>query len=206
MGLALLKPTLPLLWGGWQLLGGHWRAVGTAVATALAFVLLSALIVSPQALVDYPAHLLGVAGGEAPGVHPAEMINWRGAAERLEIGAWLVVVGELVTLGLVLIAWLRSTSRHLGASAAFLATPLIVWHANQHEFVLASLGVLLAVVAAQEWRSRLATAAVVVQALLWTGPILDPQASAWMIFLIMLSWLIVVAVLAVRELRPAATP
>ena len=202
MGLGLLKPTLPPLWAAWQLLGGHWRAVGTAVATALAFVLLSVLIVSPQALAAYPAHLLGVAGGDALGVHPAEMINWRGAAERLGMGPWLIVGGSLVTLAIVAVVWLRTSSRQLGAAAAFLATPLLLPHANQHEFVLASVGILLAVLVAGDLRVRLAVAATGLHAILWAGPILDAQASAWVIFAIMLAWLVVVAALA-RSDKPA---
>ncbi|MEO8252429.1 MAG: glycosyltransferase family 87 protein, partial [Chloroflexota bacterium] len=31
MGLSAMKPTLVPLWAAWQLLGGHWRAVGTAI-------------------------------------------------------------------------------------------------------------------------------------------------------------------------------
>jgi Glycosyltransferase family 87 len=206
MGLGLLKPTLPPLWAAWQLLGGHWRAVGTAVATALALVLLSALIVSPQALNDYPAHLLGVAGGDAAGVHPTEMINWRGAAERLGLGPWFIVGGSLVTLAIMAIVWVRTGSRHLSAAAAFLATPLVLPHANQHEFALASVGILLAVLVAGDLRFRLAVAALGLHVVLWSGPILDAEASAWAIFAIMLAWLVVVAGLAWREKRPSAEP
>ena len=202
MGLALLKPTLPPLWATWQLLGGHWRAVGTAAATALGLVAVSVVIASPQALVDYPAHLVGVAGADSLGVHPAEMVNWRGAAERLGMGTWFIVVGSLATLGLMAVVWLRTSSRQLGAAAAFLATPLVLPHANQHEFILASAGILLAVLAAGSLRSRLAAAAIGIHAVLWSGPILAPQAAAWLLFVIMLGWLAVVAALAWREKRP----
>jgi hypothetical protein len=198
LGLSLLKPTLPPLWAAWQLFGAHWRAVGTATAVGLALVALSALVVSPQALVDYPAHLVGVAGGDALGVHPAEMVNWRGAAARLGLGTWFVVAGSLATLALMATVWLRSESRHLGAAAAFLATPLVLPHANQHEFVLASLGILLAVMAVPELRRRLAVAAVGVHAVLWAGPILHPQASAGLLFVLELGWLVLVASLAWR--------
>jgi hypothetical protein len=198
LGLSLLKPTLPPLWAAWQLFGAHWRAVGTATAVGLALVALSALVVSPQALVDYPAHLVGVAGGDALGVHPAEMVNWRGAAARLGLGTWFVVAGSLATLALMATVWLRSESRHLGAAAAFLATPLVLPHANQHEFVLASLGILLAVMAVPELRRRLAVAAVGVHAVLWAGPIRHPQASAGLLFVLELGWLVLVASLAWR--------
>jgi hypothetical protein len=201
MGLSLLKPTLPPLWVAWQLFDRHWRAVGTAAAVGLALVALSALIVSPQALIDYPAHLVGVAGGDALGVHPAEMINWRGVAERLGLGTWFVVAASVATLALMASVWLRTESRHLGAAAAFLATPLVLPHANQHEFVLASLGILLAVIAFEELRVRLAVVAISLHAILWAGVVLDPQASAWLLFAVELAWLVVVWISA-RYFRP----
>jgi len=192
MGLSLLKPTLPPLWAAWQLFGGHWRAVGTAALVGLAFLLLSVVVVSPQALFDYPAHLVGVAAGDAFGVHPAEMVNWRGAAERLGLGTWFVVAGSLATLALMAAVWLRSQSRHLGAAAAFLATPLVLPHANQHEFVLATLGILLAVAAVPRLRRPLATIAIVLHPLLWVGVALEAQAAAWLLFGVELAWLLVV--------------
>jgi hypothetical protein len=201
-GLSLLKPTLPPLWVAWQLFGRHWRAAGTAAAVGLAFVALSALIVSPQALLDYPAHLAGVAGGDALGVHPAEMVNWRGAAERLGLGTWFVVAGSLATLALMASVWLRTESRHLAAAAAFLATPLVLPHANQHEFVLASLGILLAVTAVPQLRPRLATYAVALHPVLWAGVVLEAQAAAWLLFLVELGWLLVVVWISARYFRP----
>ena len=116
----------------------------------------------------------------------------RGAAERLAVGGWFVVAGSAPTLGLVALAWFRSRSRQLGAAAAFLATPLVIWHANQHEFVLAPLGILLAVAAVPELRTRLATLAIGLHAVLWSGLVLDAQASAWLLFGVQLGWLIIV--------------
>jgi hypothetical protein len=188
-----LKPTLGPLWGAWQLVGGHWRAVGTAVLVGVAFVLLSALVASPDALVDYPGHLFGVTAADAVGVHPAEMVNWRGAGERLGLGAWFVVAGSAATLATVVAAWLRTPSRHLAAASAFLATPLVLPHANQHEFVLATMGILLAVAGVPELRRRLATAAIVLHPVLWAGVALDAQMAAWLLFAVELGWLVVVA-------------
>lgn len=204
LGLATLKPTLAPLWAIWQVLGGHWRAVGTAAGVMLALVGTSALIVSPQALVDYPSHLVAVAGSDALGVHPEEMVNWRGAAERLGAGTWLVVAGTVATLGLVGATWWQTKSRAIGAAAAFLATPLVIPHANQHEAVLAAVGILLAVAAAQRLRSRLAPAAVGMHALLWVGPLLNAASAAWLLFAAQISWLVVVAVLA-WSLEPETT-
>ena len=207
MGLSLVKPTLAPLWFTWQLLGSHWRAVGTSTVVGLAFLLLSAVVVSPQALLDYPGHLLGVAGGDALGVHPAEMVNWRGAAERLDAGSWLMIGGSLATLALVAVIWMRTSSRHLGAAAAFLATPLVLPHANQHEFVLASLGILLAVAAVPELRRTLGSIAVGVHALVWVGVALDAQAAAWLLFGVELCWLLVVAWMSgARVQRPGPVP
>jgi len=201
LGLSALKPTLGPLWAAWQLLGGHWRAVGSAAAVVAGFVALSAVVVSPQALADYPTHLGGLVGGEGIGVHPAEMVNWRGAAERLEAGGWLVIAGSVATLAVVGIIWLRSASRHLAAAAAFLATPLVIPHANQHEFVLASVGIILTVAAAPELRRRLATLAVGMHPALWAG-VADARVAAWMLFAAELGWLGVVLWLALR-VRPA---
>ena len=198
MGLSALKLTLGPIWAAWQLIGGHWRAVGAAAAVLAAWLALTAVVVSPQALLDYPAHLMAVTSQDASGVHPAEMINWRGAAERLGVGGWLMVAGSLATLAVVAAIWLRTPSRHLGAAAAFLATPLVIPHANQHEFVLTALGILLAVAAAPELRRRLATIAVLLHPVLWTGLVLDARASAWLLFSAGLVWLGVVAWLAGR--------
>ena len=209
LGLSSVKPTLAPLWAVWQVVGGHWRAVGTAAAVTTAFVVLSLVVVSPQALIDYPGHLVGVAGQDVAGVHVAEMVNWRGAAERLGGGPLLVIVGSVATLGLVALTWLRSRSRHLGAAAAFLATPLVIPHANQHEFVLATLGILLAVVAVDHLRSRLATLAVATHALLWAGVVADAEVGAWLLFSVELAWLLIVVWLSglgSRADRPGDVP
>lgn len=199
LGLSLVKFTLAPLWGGWQLLGRHWRAVGTALLIGLAFVLLTALVVSPQAILDYPEYALGIAGGQVLGVHPKEMVNWRGAAERLDLGTWFTIGGSLVTLALVAVVWMRSPSRHLGAAAAFLATPLVLPYANQQEFVLATLGILLAVVAVPELRGRLATVAIVLHLVAWGGVALDGQTGAWLLFGLELGWLLLVVWMSGRR-------
>ena len=205
MGLSAIKPTLGPIWAAWQLIGGHWRAVGTAAAIVLALLAASALIVSPRALFDYPGHIVGVTAVDAAGVHPGEMINWRGAAGRLGVGSWFVVAGSLATLAVVAAIWLRTGSRHLAAAAAFLATPLIIPHANQHEFVLATLGILVAVAAVPQHRRRLATIALALHPLLWAGVIVDARATAWLLFSIELAWLGAVAWVAMREKRVRAS-
>jgi len=204
MGLSVLKPTLGPIWAAWQLAGGHVRAVGTAAAVVVGFAALTALLVSPQALADYPAYLGGVIGQDAPGVHPDEMVNWRGAAERLGTGDWLAIAGSLATAVAVLVVWARSPSRHLGAAAAFLATPLVLPHANQHEFVLAALGILLAVAAIPELRRRLATWAMGLHPVLWAG-VLDARLAGWLLFAAEIGWLGVVLWLALRH-APRSTP
>lgn len=205
MGLSALKPTLGPLWLIWQLFGVHVRAVGTALAVFAVFLALTALVVSPQALADYPRHLFGVAAQDGLGVHPAEMVNWRGAAERLGAGSWLVIAGSAVTLAVVALVWLRTSSRHLSAAAAFLATPLVVPHANQHEFVLASLGILLAVAAVPELRRRLGTVALTLHPVLWIGVVLEAETAAWLLFAVQLAWLGLVAWLSLRRVgKPGA--
>ncbi len=193
LGLSLLKPTLAPLWGAWQVLGAHWRAVGTAAVAGLGVLVLAFVVVSPQALAGYPAHLFGVAGVGSLGVHSEEMVNWRGAAERLNAGSWLVIGGSLATLALVAVVWLRSSSRHLAAAAAFLATPLVLPHANQHEFVLATMGILLAVAAVPELRRRMATLAIGLHPVIWGGIALEAQAAGWLLFGAELGWLLIVA-------------
>jgi hypothetical protein len=207
LGLSLMKPTLAPLWGTWQLVGGHWRALGAAVVVGVGFVLLSALVISPDVLVDYPAHLFAVAGGDALGVHSAEMVNWRGAGDRLGVGAWFAVGGSVATLAMVVFAWLRAPSRYLAASVAFLATPLVLPHANQHEFVLATVGIVLAVAAVPTLRRRSATAAIVLHPVLWAGVALDAQVIAWLFFGIELGWLLVVVwISGARVQRPGGVP
>jgi hypothetical protein len=152
-------------------------------------------------VLDYPAHLFGVAAPDALGVHPEEMINWRGAAARLGAGPWLIVIGSVATVLVAGVTWAASPARQLAAAAAFIATPLVLPHANQHEAILASLGVLLTVLAAGTWRPRIAAAAVATHALLWAGPVMTAQASAWMLFAAQLVWLCIVAAVALRA-RP----
>jgi hypothetical protein len=205
LGLAALKPTLVPLWALWQVLGGHWRAVGTAAAVTVGLVGASALIVSPQAVADYPGHLLGVVSAGAVGVHPEEMINWRGVAERLGWGGWLVVAGTLATLAMVAATWWQGRSRSIAAAAAFLATPLVIPHANQHEAVLAGVGILLAVGAAPRLRPQLSAGAVGTHVILWSGPMLHAELAAGLLFAAQLIWLGIVVVLA-RSLRPDTPP
>lgn len=205
LGLSSLKPTLGPLWAAWLLAGGHGRAIGTALAVLVGLIGLGLAVVGPVALAAYPAHLLGVAGQGAVGVHPEEMMNWRGAAARLGIGEWLAWAGTAGTLALVAFTWSRRPSRPVAAAAALIATPLVIPHANQHEAIVAALGVLLLVgatrgVPAGRW---LATAAVIVHALLWAGPSLGGEASAWLLFGMAVAWLLAAAGLA-TEARPAA--
>lgn len=191
LGLSAFKPTLAPLWAAWQLLGGHWRAVVSAAAMLGALVGIGLVVVGPMALAEYPGHLVRVAGEGSVGVHPEEMVNWRGAATRLGAGEWLTWAGVALTLAMVGYTWWRTESRQLGAAAAFLATPLVIPHANQHEAILGGLGVLLLLVATQGTRagSRLAVAAIVAHAVLWTGPIVSAEASGWLLFALLLAFL-----------------
>jgi hypothetical protein len=200
LGMSALKPTLAPLWGLWQLTGGHWRAVGTALAVLAGLAGLSLIVVGPTALADYPRHLLGVAAGEAVGVHPEQMVNWRGVAARTGAGEWLMWAGTAATLLGVAYAWLCTRDRALGAAAAFFATPLVLPHANQHEAILAALGMLLLVTATRGAAvgSRLAVAAIGLHAVGWAGVVLSDEASAWLLFGILLGGLAATAYLAGR--------
>jgi hypothetical protein len=189
LGLAALKPTLPPVWAAWVLLGRHWRAVASAAAVLMALVGIGLMVVGPVALAEYPGHLVGVAGADATGVHPEEMINWRGVGTRLAAGEWLAWAGVVLTLAVVAFVWLRTPDRDLGAAAAFFATPLVVPHANQHEFILGSVGVLLVLRATAGRRLPVWGAAIGLHALLWTGPLLDAEISAWLLFATLLAWL-----------------
>lgn len=199
LGLASIKPTLLPIWVAWLLAHARWRQLGVALAVTAGLVLLAVLVVSPQALLDYPAHLLGVAGEDALGVHVEEMVNWRGVAERLGLGAWFVIAATIATLGMVAFVWWRDRSLAMGAAIAFLATPLVIPHANQHEAILAELGVVLAIAALPAIRGQLATAAIATHAVLWTGPVLQAQsgeASAWLVFGVIAVWFVAVTWLA----------
>jgi hypothetical protein len=206
LGLATIKPTLLPVWAAWLVLHGRWRQLAVALAVATGLVLLGVLVVSPQALFDYPTHLLGVAGEDALGVHVGEMMNWRGVAERLGAGGWLVAAGTVATLGAVGLAWWRNPTVRIGAATAFLATPLVIPHANQHEAILAEIGVLLAIAGLPSMRTALGMAAIATHAALWlTGPILQAQsgeASAWLLFAATAGWLGAVVWLGSRQ--PAA--
>lgn len=206
LGLSALKPSLGPLWTLWQLTGGHWRAAMTAAAVTAVLVLLALIVVGPGAVAAYPAHLLGVAGEGALGVHPQEMVNWRGVAARLGADAWLAWPPTFLTLALVAATWLRSRDRFLGAASAFLAAPLIIPHANQHEAILGAVGVLLLVRAsrainAARWLMPLAISG---HALSWAGAVLDGEASAWLLFAALLAFLALTTWLAWRHPGPSA--
>lgn len=204
-GLAAFKPTLVPLWLVRLALERRWIALLTAGVTLLALIGVAALAVSPQALLDYPPYLLNTATDPgALGIHPEQMINWRGVAVRLGMdGPLLPALGVTLTVGLLAAAWwwARSSPRAtpLAAAAALVATPLLIPHANQHEAILAAIGVLILVAALPEIRGRLAAAAIGCQALLWVGPALDGEASAWLIFGLQVAWLVAIAVLSWRE-------
>lgn len=203
-GLAALKPTLVPLWAVRLAVDRRWRSLAIAVAVVAALVVLAALVVSPRAVADYPAYLLNLAGsGEAAGVHVEEMINWRGAALRLGADPLVATGGIVLTLVAVAIAWwwARPSPRAMaiGAAVAFVATPLVIPHANQHEAIVATLGLLIAITALEELRVRLAIGAIGLQALLWAGPLLTGEASAWLLFGATLACLVVLLVLCWRE-------
>jgi hypothetical protein len=150
----------------------------------MALVGIGLVVVGPVALAEYPGHLVGVAGADATGVHPEEMISWRGVATRLGAGEWLAWAGVVLTLAATAYTWWRTDTRQLSAAAAFLATPLVIPHANQHEAILGGLGVILLLVGARRTPAgpRLVTLAIGAHAVLWAGPIASAQASAWLLF------------------------
>lgn len=203
-GLASLKPTLLPLWVARLVVDRSWRALAVALAVVVALVALAAVLVSPKAVTDYPAYLLNISGAVTPGIHVEEMINWRGAAERLGAGGSpLAAAGTALTLAALAISWwwARRSPRALAlaAATAFVATPLVTPHANQHEVILASLGLLIAVAAVEELRQRLAAAVIGAQALLWMGPLLTNEASAWLLFGILIASFLLLMWLSRRE-------
>ncbi len=205
-GLAVMKPTLVPVWLGRLAVEGRWRSLVLAGLGVAALVLLAAVIVSPRAVADYPAYLLGLAGStESPGIHVEEMINWRGAALRLGGSDAISLLGVALTLAGVAAAWwwVRRSPRAaaLGAATAFVATPLVIPHANQHELVLASLGLLLAITALSELRVPLVAGVIGFHAILWAGPLLSGEAAAWLIFAGLLAWLLALVTLSWREGR-----
>jgi Glycosyltransferase family 87 len=216
LGLAVIKPTLPPLWAIRTVVERHWRALVVAAAVVAGLVLLAAVVVSPSAVTDYPSYLLNLAGADtANGVHVDQMVNWRGAALRLGAqGTLLVPVGIVLTVAIVAIAWwwARRSPRAaaLGAAISFVATPLVIPHANQHEVILATLGILVAITAIEELRWRLASAAIGLQGLTWIGPVLTERGAAWLLFIVLLAALVVLAGLARREgaryFRPVPVP
>jgi hypothetical protein len=205
-GLAVMKPTLVPLWLARLVVEGRWRAILAASLVVAALAVLAVVIVSPRAVADYPAYLLGLAGTtESPGIHVEEMINWRGATLRLGGSDLITLVGVALTLAAVALAWwwARRSPRAsaLGAAIAFVATPLVIPHANQHELVLASLGLLLAITAISELRVPLVMGVIGFHAVLWAGPLLSGAASGWLIFIGLVIWLVVLLALSWREGR-----
>jgi alpha-1,2-mannosyltransferase len=210
-GLSALKPTLSPLWLAWLAVTRRWRALLLAALVIAALVLLAALVVSPRAVFDYPGYLFGsVADASAIGVHPEQMMNWRGVAARLGLDGVVVSgAGTLLTLGLLGAAWWWSRcsprSGAIGAAAALAATPLVISHANQHEAILVGLAVLLTIGAFEELRPALVRAAIGLHSVLWLGPVFPGEASGWALFGAALGWLVLLVMLA-RSERDRAVP
>ena len=222
-GLASLKPTLvPLHWL-WFAATRRWVQLARAIAAAAVLVAIALVIVGPRAVLDYPAYLLSAGSDTALGIHPEQMINWRGAADRVgggAIGSAVLVMGTIVTLAFVGAVWTWTSRSHraipLAIAATFLATPLVIPHANQHEAMLAELGVLVLLAGVPPARPALVPAAIGFHSVLWLGPALSAEASGWLLFGSQLAWLVVVAAVAWRERRghdrppenaqPAAAP
>ena len=203
-GLAALKPTLLPLWLARLAAERRWRDLGIAVTVAAGLALLAVLVVSPRAVADYPRYLFDLAGAtNAPGIHVEQMINWRGAALRIGAGPAVGWIGIGLTVVAVTIGWwwARRSPRAsaLGAATAFVATPLVIPHANQHEAILAALGLLIAIAAVDELRVRLAAPAIGLQAALWSGPLLSGEASGWLLFISLLAAVLVMLWLSWRE-------
>jgi hypothetical protein len=203
-GLAALKPTLLPIWLIRLAVDRRWRSLAAAATVVAALVVLAALLVSPRVVAEYPAYLFNLAGStDTPGVHVEQMINWRGAALRLGSDAAVATVGIVLTLSAVAVAWwwARHSPRAiaLGAATAFVATPLVIPHANQHEAILATLGLLIAITALEELRVRLVAASIGLQAVLWSGPLLSDEASAWLLFVALLVCLLGLLALSWRE-------
>jgi hypothetical protein len=200
LGLSTLKVTLVPVMAMWLAVCGQWRALATAAVVTALLVVVAVVVVSPQAVWAYPGHLIRVAEPGALGVHTEEMINWRGAAVRLGAGGWFIAAGTLATLaGLALTWWWSRGSFALGAAAALIATPLITPHANQHEAIVASLGILLMIGSVPQMRARLVAGALGLHAVLWAGPALEAEVSAWLLFGALLAWLSAAAWLAWRS-------
>lgn len=205
LGLAALKPTLPILLAV-RLIAERRRWTLIAAAAVLAgLVVLAFLIVSPGAVLEYPAYLFNLAGADgAAGVHVEQMINWRGAALRLGAeGSLLSTAGVIATIAAVAAAWwwARRSPRAsaLGAAVSLVATPLVIPHANQHEAILVALGILVAISALEEIRVQLVGAAIALQGLAWIGPLLSGQEAAWLLFSTVLACLALLMALAWRE-------
>jgi hypothetical protein len=203
LGLAALKPTLVPVWAVWLAYNGKWRTIGAALLVLVALTVLTLIVVSPQAIADYPNYVLGVAAPDATGVHVEQMVNWRGAGYRLGLGSWFVVGGAMLTLLVVAVAWWRTRTVRLTAALALIATPLVIPHANQHEAILAILGVVFALAVAKDERPWLVAAALGLNAILWLGPVLDGSTSGALLFAAELAALAVVAAVA---MRPRPTP
>jgi hypothetical protein len=207
-GLGSLKPTLvPLLWA-WYAVARRWRVLGITLLTAAAALAVSAIVVGPQTLAAYPGYLLDAASSAAPGIHVDQMINWRGAAARLDggaLGSAVLLAGTILTLAAVAATWWWSRrSEHavpVALAAAFIATPLVIPHANQHEAMLAELGVLVLLAGVPEVRRLLVPVAIGLHLLLWIGPALSGATSGWLLFTVQLALLGVVAAVAARTGR-----
>lgn len=209
-GLTAVKPTLSPLWLTWLAVSGRWRALIAAAVAVGILVAVAAVVVSPQAVLDYPGFVLDAASEPSvPGIHVAQMLNWRGVTVRLGMnGPLLATVGTIATLGILAATWrwARFSPRapSIGAASALAATPLVIPHANQHEAILVALSLVISMAAFEELRPALARAAIGLHSVLWLGPVLDAQAAGWLLFSVTLGWVVALCLLARREGRAQA--
>ena len=186
IGLATVKFTLLPLIGLWFLVRHGWRAVGVAALVGAGLLLLAALVIGVDAVVDYPAHALGQFQlADAAGIHPRLMINWRAA------GAWVggdggtavQWLGTATTLFAIAWVWQRTRAdAYVAPAAALIATPLVVPHSNEHEAVLAVIAWLLLLIRPVPRPGWVVPVAVTMHGCLWLGLPLWGEGAARLTF------------------------
>lgn len=126
-GLAALIKVFPAVMGLWLLRVRAWRAVGSAVATGLAGLVLGTVLLGPRLTVTYLTDVLAgrftgstyegrpAAAANVDGIHRQLAAVWPGGAR------WHTLIGALV-LGLLLLASFRRVETRRQRDVAALAT------------------------------------------------------------------------------------
>jgi hypothetical protein len=130
-GLLVFKPTLLPVFLLWFLFRGEWKNLLYAALTGGVLLLVSLLLVGPQALTDYWEMSVKMATEQYATVNSARMPNIRSLSDFIGYGEAVGIGLSIVVLGLLLVKRRRATDA--ACAALVLATVLLARHIHYQD-------------------------------------------------------------------------